>query len=233
MNFIKIFRGKKQDSEISNQDIVEENPLEENCEEPLDELPAVNEGQVAIQLTGVSPADGALLVGFFVSNGLSQKVKFENVPLVLMDLDKQVLARQSFDGEIIGEIAGGSEKACVVRFLPDNVYVEDVPLECQVYFDVPAKRPESNEIKYQAFPENITEDQQLELERILAELPPMKHGEVNFTPHLAQITKESDLLTTVIIRNYTDKIVNLEQMPLIVFDAHRKELARGLFDIKV
>jgi len=228
----KMFRGKKQKCEPSKKDIVEENSLEQNLEEQSCELPSVNEGQVAIHSTGVSPADGALLVGFFISNGLSQKVKFDNMPLVLMDSDRRVLARQSFDGETIGEIVGGSEKACVVRFLPDNVYVEDVPAECQVYFDVPAKRPESSEIQYQALPENITENQQQELERILAELPSMKHGEVNFHPFQVQSTEESDLLTTVIIRNYTDKIVNLEQIPLAVFDAQRVELARGLFDIK-
>ena len=60
----------------------------------------------------------------------------------------------------------------------------------------------------------------------------MKDGEVNFSPFQAQITNESDLLTTVIIRNSTDKMINVEQIPLAVFDAQREELARGLFDIK-
>ena len=235
LNFPKIFRGKKRDSELSKKDIVEANPLEQNeqnSEDQLYGLPSVNDGQVTIHFTGVSPANGALLVGFFVSNGLSQKVKFENVPLVLIDSDRRVLARQSFDGEIIGEIVGGSAKACVVRFMPNNVYFQDVPVECQVCFDVPAKRPQSIKIQYQALPENTTENQQQELERILRELPPMKHGEVNFSPLHAQITTQSDLLATVIIRNSTDKIINLEQIPLAVFDAHREELARGLFDIK-
>jgi len=235
LSFPKIFRGKKQDAELFKQDLVAEDLLEQkeqNLEEQSSELPSVNEGQVTIQLTGVSPADGALLVGFFISNGLSQNVKFENIPLVLMDSDRRVLARQSFAGETIGEIVGGSEKACVVRFLPDNVYVQDVPVECQVYFDMPTKRPESNEIQFQVLPENITENQRQELERILAELPAMKDGEVNFQPFQAQITNESDLLATVIIRNYTEKIVNLEQIPLVVYGAQQEELTRGQFDIK-
>lgn len=235
LNFRKMFRGKKQGSEPSKKQLVEADSLEQKehkPEEQLPELPSVNEGQVSIHSTGVSPADGALLVGFFVSNGLSQTVKFDNVPLVLMDSDRRVLARQSFDGETIGEIVGGSEKACVVRFLPNNVYVQTVPGECQVCFDVPAQRPQSINIQYQALPETTTEDQREELERKLRELPPMKPGEVNFSPLHAQVTTQGDLLTTVIIRNSTDKIINLEQIPLAVFDAHQEEVARGLFDIK-
>jgi len=234
LKFPKIFRSKKKESELSK-DVIEANPLEQNeqnSEEQLYGAPSANEGQVSIYFTGASPADGALLVGFFVSNGLSKKVKFENVPLVLIDSDRRVLARQSFDGETIGEIVEGSSKACVVRFLPDNVYIKEVPADCQVCFDVPAKPPQSFNIQYQTLPENITENQQQELERILRELPPMKHGEINFSPLNAQITKERDLLTTVIIRNCTDKIINLEQIPLAIFDDHQEEVARGLFDIK-
>jgi len=234
LNFPKLF-GKKQDSELVEKDIVEVNPADQNeqvSEEQSYDLPSTKEGEVALEFTGVSPVNGALLVGFFVSNGLSQNVKFENVPLVLIDADKRVLARQSFDGETIGEVVGGSAKACVVRFLPDNVYTQDIPVECQVCFDIPNERPQSNEIQYQSLPEDTTETQHQELERILRELPPMKHGEVNVSPLNAQITTQGDLLTTVIIRNFTDKTINLEQMPLVVLDARQEELARGLFDIK-
>ena len=227
----KIFRGKKQKSELSKADKNEDNLLEEKDKNSDDLLP-VNDDQVRIQCTGVSPDDGALLVGFFVSNGLNRKVKFDNLPLVLMDLEGQVLARQSFDGEIIGEIAGGTSKACVVRFLSDNVYCKDIPVECLIHFDLPAKHTESNKMQYQVLPENITETQRLELEHILTELPSMKPGEVNFQPLEAQITNQGDLITTVIIRNYSDKIINVKQLPLAVFDAQREELARGLFEVK-
>jgi len=235
LNFSKIFKGKKKQAiQHSKKDIVEATPLEQNSVEQIAEIPSVIEGQVTIQFTGASPVNGALLVGFFVCNGLSQNVKFEKVPLVLIDSNKRVLARQSFDGETIGEIIGGTERACVVRFLPANVYVEDIPVECQVCFDMPPERPQNNElqIQYQALPESTTENQQQELERILAELPPMQPGEVNFSSLNAQINTQSDLLTTVIIRNYTDEIVNLEHMQLIAYDAHEEELARGVFDIE-
>lgn len=235
LNLRKIFRGEKQDYELLKKDSVESNPMEQNkqnSEEQLCEPPSViNKGQVTIRFTGVSHTNGALLVGFFVSNGLSHKVKFDKVSLVLIDSDRRVLARQSFDKETLGEIAGGSEKACVVRFLSDNVYVKDVPAECQVCFDVPAESPKRIKITYQALPENITKDQQRKLERLLRKLPPVQHGEVNFSPLHAQITTQRNLLATVIIRNSTDEIINLKQIPLAVFDAHQEELARGKFDI--
>lgn len=233
--FKKWFGAKTQDSELSKEEAVEVPLLEqekENSEDRSYELPSINEDQVGISATSVSPADGGLIVGFFVSNGLSQKVKFDSVPLVLIDSEKRVLARQSFDGDSIGEIVSGAAKACVVRFDQSNVYIKDVPLDCQVCFDVPAKPPETVQLHYQFLPENITEDQRQELERALAGLPPIKPGEVNFSPLHAQITSQSDLLATVIIRNATDKIIRLEQIPLAVFDAQHVELARAQFNIE-
>lgn len=232
--FKKWFGAKTQDSVVPKEALVEEDLLEQEEDNSVDqsyELPSVNENQVSISATSVSPADGALIVGFFVSNGLSQKVKFDTVPLVLIDSEKRVLARQSFDGDRIGEIAGGSAKACVVRFEQSNIYIKDVPTDCQVCFDVPDKQPEPIQIHYQALSGTISEEERQKLERMLAELPPMKAGEVNFSPLHAQITSQSDLLTTVIIRNATDKVINLEQIPLAVFDAQQVELARAQFDI--
>lgn len=233
LKFPKILRGNKH-SGHSKEDIIEASSLEQeqqNSEEQL-ELPSANEGEVTIHFTSASPASGGLLVGFFVSNGHGEKIKFESVPLVLLDSDKKVMARQTFGGETIGEVASGTTKACVVRFLPDNVYAQDVPVDCQLCFDIQAKPPETIEIQYQSLPENVSVNQQRELEQILAKLPSMKQGEVNFSPLQAKITAQSDLLATVIIRNSSDKQVNIEQIPLVVFDAQREEVARGVFDIK-
>src|SRR5665648_681965 len=198
------FKGNKQDFELSEKAIVEANPLgqnEHNSEEQLDELLSVNEGQVTIHFTSAMAVDGALLVGFFVSNGLSHKLKFDDIPLVLMDSDRRV-------------------------------FVQDIPEACQVCFEVPAKPTQSVQIRYQEFPKNTDENQQLELGRILRELPPIKLGEINFSPLHAQLTSQNELLTTVIIRNSTDEKVRLEQMPIAVFDAQNAELARGLFTIE-
>ena len=228
----KWFKGKTEGPELSQtEELVEVDLSEQDEQEPAEliyGLPSVQEGQVTINDTSVSPADGDLLVSFFISNGLSQKVKFDNVPLVLIDSEKQVLARQLFDGDSIGEIAGGTAKACVVRFDESNVYDGDISEDCQICFDVPTKNSDTIEILYQSLPENLTEDQRQELERVLAELSPMKRGEVNFSPLNAQIS--SDVLTTVIIRNATDKVLRLDQIPLVLYDAHREELTRGLFN---
>ncbi|SDI06123.1 SLAP domain-containing protein [Desulfosporosinus hippei] len=234
LNFPKTNRGTEKDSEYLSKDIVEANLLNQSSKEQLDErqLPPLTEGRVAIHFTSATPDGGALIVGFYISNGFSKKVKFKNISLVLLDSNKQVLAQQSFRGETIGVVAGRSAKACVVRFEPDNVYVKDVPSECEVCFDVRDKRPKKVKIGYQTLPKNISLDQQQKLEQILAKLPPMKHGEVDFSRLCAKVTAQNELLATVIIRNSMDKPINLEKMPLIILDANQKELARGIFDVK-
>ena len=137
LNFTRLFKSKKQDSELMQKDIGEASLLKQNEQNSeLYDLPPVNKGKVTLHFTGVSPAEEGLLVGFFISNGLKKKIECVNVSLVLTDLEKRVLARQSFAGETIGEVVGGSTKACVARFLPKNIYVQNIPTECQVCFEV-------------------------------------------------------------------------------------------------
>lgn len=221
----KILRIKEQKPELSKKDIIKANPWKKSPEDQL-----INKGQVNIHFDSVSSVSGGLLVGFFVSNGLRRSVKFKKVPLLLVDSDKRVLARQLFDGEIIGELASGSAKACVARFLPENVDVQNVPENCKLNFDVPTKR--TIKLQFQALPEHITEGEKQELERILAKLPPMKHGRVSFSPLHAKVAENNDFFATLIVRNSSNKKIKLGQVPLIIFDTHHKELVRGQFDIE-
>lgn len=233
LNFPKIFKGKELDVEFTENDIVEASPLDENSEGQNDqELPSVTEGRVTIHFSNVSSDAGGLMMGFFIGNGYRQKAKFKKIPLVLLDSERKILARQTFGGETIGTVAGGTMKACVVRFHPENVYSENIPEDCQVRFDLQANRPQSIEIKYQNLPDNISLNQKQELERILKTLPPIKHGEADFSPLCAKLAKENNILATVIIRNTTNKPIVLEEIPLAFVDANQEELARGIFDVK-
>jgi len=235
LNFPKIPRGKETASKLSEKYISEANPSERTLE--VSE-PSITDGRVTIDFTSAASDGKGLLVGFFINNGYSQRVKFQNVPLVLIDSDRRILAQQSFRGETIGVIQGGSAKACVVRFKPDHVYTKDIPEGCQVCFDVRPKRSKQPKaaqkvkLQYQALPEDLPENQKQELKRILEKLPPMKRGKVDFSPLCAKLTTPSNLLATVIIRNATDKPLNIEQIPLVIYNAHYKELARGQFDVK-
>jgi len=229
--FSRWFKGRKQDLQLPKEEEVDEvDLLEQEEANLLYGLPPVDEGQVTITNSGVSPAEGGLLASFFICNGLSDNVKFDNLPLVLIDSEKQVLARQLFDGETIGEIASGTAKACVVRFDESNVFELDLE-ECQVCFDVPLKAFDNSQMRFQTLPKNLTEREQQKLESILAELTPMRPGEMNISPLQAQITSDRDLVTTVIIRNSSVKQLHLEKIALVVFDAHRQEIARTIFYI--
>ncbi|AET70686.1 hypothetical protein Desor_5307 [Desulfosporosinus orientis DSM 765] len=229
LNFPKIFKGKELDVELSDNNVALGDSTNELTEE---EQSLVINDRVTIHFTSVSPAQGALLVGFFIANGYSQKVKFKKVPLVLLDSDRRVLAQQSFSGEVIGEVIGGSTKACVVRFLPENIYTKEIPEDCQICFDVRSKIPQNVKIQYQTLPDKLSEKQKQELEQVLAKLPPMKKGEANFSPLCATETPEGNLLATVIIRNATNMPLSFEQIPLALIDANGVVAAQGIFDVK-
>ncbi|ODA41186.1 SLAP domain-containing protein [Desulfosporosinus sp. BG] len=138
LNFNKLLGNKKRNSKVFNKSTVEAkvSVTERNSEKQLDEITNIKEEKIIIQFTGASPANGGLLVGFFISNGFSKKITCTNVSLILIDSNKHILARQSFDGETIGEVNSYSEKACVARFLPKNVFVNKIPKDIQLCFDL-------------------------------------------------------------------------------------------------
>ncbi|EGW39899.1 SLAP domain-containing protein [Desulfosporosinus sp. OT] len=137
-NLTKKLGSRKQDSELSYKNTVEAKAavVEQDSEKQLDEMLNIKEDKIIIQFTGASPASEGLLVGFFISNGFSRKITCTNVSLILMDSNKRVLARQTFDGDTIGEVNSRSEKACVARFLPKNVFVSKLPSDSQLCFDL-------------------------------------------------------------------------------------------------
>lgn len=229
LKFPKLFKGKNSDADYSREELVEANVLEETNEgenEP-------SEGRVSVHFTNASLDRGELLVGFFIENGFKQRVKFHKLPLVLLDSERRILAQQVFEGTTVGVIKGGTSKACVVRFLRPNVYTEELPDNLKICFDVRSLHPEEKVqgIDFQTLPQGVPVNLEQGLKEILAGLPPIKQGEVNFAPLCAKLTEKQELLATVIIRNGTDNPVVLEKLPLTFFDARQKEVARGVFDV--
>jgi len=136
--FNKLLGNKKLGSKILRKDPVEVFPTEQiaqNSTNQSDDIPIISKGKIVLQFTSASPTEGGLLVGFFIANGLDHKINCKNLSLVLIDSSKRVLARQSFDGDIIGKIDSNSEKACVARFLLENVFSDKIPSHCELRFD--------------------------------------------------------------------------------------------------
>lgn len=236
MSFLKVIKGNKPDDKSIAKVSVKETPSTQTgpkSEKPVyQDMPQIQEGKVSFHSLRLLPTDDGLMVSFFVSNGLDKKVSFEIFPLTLLDVNSRVLARQMFDPDVVGDVSPGTDKPCVVKFLPENIFVHDYPAQCRLVLGLMPEPAPVPKIQFQSLPENTTETQRQELEQLLDSLPPMNNGELNISRLQAVISSKGELLATLILRSTSDREISLQQIALAVFDGKQQELARGRFTIE-
>ncbi|MDS1030201.1 SLAP domain-containing protein [Bacillota bacterium LX-D] len=196
-------------------------------EEDLEALPPVKEGDINISGVYAYKNAGKLEVSFYLQNGLNRPVAFEKVPLMLIDSQKKVLARQVFDLSSVGAIDPFGARPCKVFFAEENILVQEIPKDdWRLVFELnPRKVQPELKVELTTWPEDYTEEQVLQVKQFLAQLPPIKAGELNFTPYQCQFNAQGDLIASVLLRNGAAKEVRLEGIPLLIKDAEQKTTA--------
>ncbi|MCZ0757091.1 SLAP domain-containing protein, partial [Anoxybacillus sp. J5B_2022] len=68
--------------------------------------------------------------------------------------------------------------------------------------------------------------------KLVENLPPLSIGEINFMGLEAKLNEKRDLIITLLIRNGSDKHIQLEQIPLVVEDASGDIVCKGVFQLE-
>lgn len=185
-----------------------------------------------ISLSGIEmKADGSgLEVSAFVRNSLNKGIKFEQVGLLLMDSEKQVIARHEFSLSELGEIPGRSSRPWTFVFPPSSVQRTEFSKEdWTIAFEL--KKKHSLDL-HSTWEKSIAEEDKEKLEKLLQNIQPPKAGEVNFMGLSAKLADSGDLHVTVLIRNGHEKNIKLQQLPLQVEDATGEKVAGGGFKLE-
>ncbi|MFF2590089.1 SLAP domain-containing protein [Peribacillus butanolivorans] len=80
--------------------------------------------------------------------------------------------------------------------------------------------------------EQLSEAQRENLQRLVAGLPKINQGEVNFMGLEATLKENNQLAVTVLVRNGSDKQIKIEKLPLIVEDADGDQVCQGGFSLE-
>lgn len=194
------------------------------------ELSPLKPNQISLSGIEIKPEDNGIEVTAFVRNSLNKGIKFEQVSLLLLDSDKQVIARHEFNLTEIGEVPGRSSRPWTFTFPASAIQKREFSLEdWTLAFEL--KKKHSLDL-HSTWEKSIAEDDKQKLEKLLENIQPPKSGEINFMGLSAKLADSGDLHVTVLIRNGHEKNVQLQQLPLQVEDAAGDKVAGGGFKLE-
>ena len=197
------------------------------------ELPLLKENQISLSGIEVKKEGDRVFVKAFVRNSIAKAIHFqEPAPLLLLGPDGEVLARQEFDLTTLGELPAESSMPNVFVFEKESVRAREIPqTDWKLAFELKKpKQPHRLDLA-ESWEKSLADAGKEKLEQLVNSITPPKPGEVNFMGIQARIDEKGQLHTTLLIRNGSEKNVNLEQLPLVVEDASGDVVAKGGFKL--
>lgn len=184
-----------------------------------------------ISLSGVDlKQDGSVTVTAFIRNSLSKAIKLQEMPLLLLDADGKKLARKEFDLSVVGEIPAKSSVPWLFSFGAADLSVEgDLPKTgWKLAFELKTQKKHALDLE-ESWANSLPEEDKARLHQLVDGMAAPKPGEVNFMGLQAKKSEDGNLHVTMLIRNGSDKNIQLQQLPLEVADASGDVIAKGGF----
>jgi accessory Sec system S-layer assembly protein len=187
-----------------------------------------------ISLSGVDlkqdEAEGAVIVTAFVRNSLSKAIQLQEMPLLLLGADGEKLARKVFDLSVVGEIPAKSSVPWLFSFGSGDLLVDsELPKTgWKLAFELKTQKKHALDLE-ESWANSLPEEDKARLHQLVDGMAAPKPGEVNFMGLQAKKSDDGNLHVTMLIRNGSDKNIQLQQLPLEVVDASGEVIAKGGF----
>jgi SLAP domain-containing protein len=200
--------------------------------EELAELPTLEEGQVSINGTYTFDMGDKIEVSVYLRNGLSKQINFDKVPLVIVNKNGDVLAKQVMDMGDFGILPPFSARPYKVYFDKANLLVDTISNDdFKIQFEKSISAINTVKVELEDMPENMDYELKSSFTKFLAKLPLIKAGDVNIEVFKTLRGMDNTISIVFMIRNGCDKNVKLERLPIIIKDEQGEVVAKGVFDI--
>lgn len=200
--------------------------------EELAELPTLEEGQVSINGTYTFDMGDKIEVSVYLRNGLSKQINFDKVPLVIVNKNGDVLAKQIMDMSDFGILPPFSARPYKVYFDKANLLVDTISNDdFKIQFEKSISAINTVKVELEDMPENMDYELKSSFTKFLAKLPLIKAGDVNIEVFKTLRGMDNTISIVFMIRNGCDKNVKLERLPIIIKDEQGGVVATGVFDI--
>lgn len=194
------------------------------------ELSPLNPNQISLAGVDLKQDEGKVIVTAFIRNSLSKAIKLQEMPLLLLGADGEKLGRKEFDLSVVGEIPEKSSVPWLFQFTSNDLAVEDELPKTgwKLAFELKTQKKHSLDLE-ESWANSLPEQDKVRLQQLVDGMAAPKPGEVNFMGLQAKKSDDGNLHVTMLIRNGSDKNIQLQQLPLEVVDASGDVIAKGGF----
>jgi accessory Sec system S-layer assembly protein len=198
------------------------------------ELSPLQPNQISISGAEWEEDNGIVRFTAFIRNSVSKAIVFEKTELLLLNEEKQVIARKEFDLAELGEIPAKSSRPWFFNFSTiDFINREKLKKEgWSLSFNVSSMqkhRLDLDENWKQALPQQEIE----KLENHIQTLPKLKTKEFNLSGLAIRIQEDESIAISLLLRNGNYRSIKIEQLPLTLLDANGDVVAQGVFKAEI
>ena len=198
------------------------------------DLPPLKPNQFSIHGVDLKQTNGTLVVEAFVRNSLSRSINLKTMTILLLDQQGFPVARKWFDLKKVGTIPARSSRPWTFTFEQQHRVTSDAnpPVHGWKLVIEPNQKHRKHTLDLEeSLEQSLPAGEAEKLERYVEGLQPPKPGEINFVSLKAE-QKEGALHVALLIRNGSDRSINLPHLPLQVKDATGDVVAQGAFKLK-
>lgn len=196
------------------------------------ECPPLLPNQLSLSGISINKVGEDFQVTAFVRNSLEKAITLEETTLVLLGTKDEVLGRKAFHLADLGEIPGKSSRPWNFMFTKKDLFTTNIPAEgWKLAFQLnPSSRKHSLDLA-DSWKNSLASEDKEKLKELVENMAPPKQGEVNFLGLQAKVSETGEFHVTMLVRNGSEKTINLEQLPLQVEDASGDIVAKGGFKL--
>ncbi|MGP4074867.1 accessory Sec system S-layer assembly protein [Halobacillus sp. K22] len=198
------------------------------------ELPPLKPNQFSIHGVDLKQLNGTLVVEAFVRNSLSRSINLKTMTILLLDQQGFPVARKWFDLKKVGTVPAKSSRPWTFTFEKQHRVTADdnPPVHGWKLVIEPSQKHRRHTLDLdESLEHSLPAGEAEKLERYVEGLQPPKPGEINFVSLKAE-QKEGALHVALLIRNGSDRSINLPHLPLQVEDATGDVVAQGAFKLE-
>ncbi len=199
-------------------------------------LPDLQPNQISINGYELMVFKDSAIIEGFIRNTLASKIRFEEVILLVMDSNDRILARKVFDFNMLGELPPSSSIPWKFLFEPEDFLVnlaEWSKEDWKLAFELQKQRPVNESLELEpSWEERLSDEEKLNLRKLISTLSPLKEEEVNLFGLKAEKVNENGIAVTLLIRNGTNRKIELSQLPLQLENQDGLCISSGVFQLE-
>ncbi|KEI12484.1 hypothetical protein Z959_04615 [Clostridium novyi B str. ATCC 27606] len=229
----KSIKGNVIDAEISVHPEMEGSisKFQMQClQDELKTLPSIKEGEVDVNTDFFFELEDKYEASIFIRNGLATGINLEKIPFIVLGKNDEELGRKVFNLREVGEIPPRSVRPWKIYFKKDELSIGKNDLkDLKIIFDSRLKAAGVVKVRYENLPSGIQGQERKKYEDFLENLPLLREGQVTMTAYDVHITEEGKIAVELVIRNGRHNGVDVQRVPLSVYDANHKLVVSGVF----